>query len=224
MDLKVVGVLSYFPLESAYIRGCKKYNDIIEVRADLIGEKYQEAIEKFTKIKPILLTVRSEKEGGVYVPSRKEIYIRNIDKVEFIDIELSSIHEMQFVVHHARAKKKKVILSYHSFDSIPKERELDKLVQRAELANADMFKAAIFTLSHKTIVELCLWLRKITFKKTLDLCVMCMGSPKISLISRIVFPVFGSKLVYGKLGKASAAPGQPDSFLLYKILKEERYS
>lgn len=223
-DVKIVGVLSYFPLESAYIRGTKRYNDIIEIRADLIGEKYAQAIEKFSKVKPLLLTVRSEKEGGVYVPSRKEIYMQSLDRVEFIDVELSSLPEMESVVHHARAKKKKIILSYHSFDRVPSERDLDRLLKNAEISGADIFKVAVFSLSYKIITELSLWIKKTVFKKTIDLAVMCMGSPKIAMISRIVFPVFGSKLTYGKIGKSSAAPGQPDSFLLYKILKDEKYS
>lgn len=224
MDVKIVGVLSYFPLESAYIRGAKNYNDIIEVRVDLIGEKYEEALAKFSKIKPILLTVRSEKEGGIYVPSRKEIYIKNLDKADYIDVELSSVSDMEHVIYQAKAKKKKVMLSFHSFDRVPSERELDMLLRNAEISGADIFKVAVFSLSYKIITDLSLWIKKTIFKKTIDLAVMCMGNPKVSLISRIVFPVFGSKFVYGKLGKSSAAPGQPDSFLLYKILKEEKYS
>lgn len=224
MDVKIVGVLSYFPLESAYIRGMKRYNDIVEIRADLIGDNHTLAIEKFSKIKPILLTVRSEKEGGAFVPSRKKIYLQNMDKAEFIDIELSSVDEMGDVLHEALSRRKKVILSYHSFDSLPKERELDRMFQKAELHNASMFKAAFFARSHNMIIELSMWLRKATLKRTTEVSLMCMGDPKISLLSRIVFSIFGSRLVYGRLGKSSAAPGQPDSFTLYKILKEERYT
>lgn len=221
--MKIVGVISYFPIESAYIRGCKKYVDIIEIRADLIGEKYPQAIEKFSKIKPVMLTIRSEKEGGYPFPLRKEAYLKYIPEVDFIDVEISSIPELEEVIYNARSQKKKVVLSCHFFDRVPSAREIDKLLQKAELSNGDVFKIAVFSNSYSVIVELALWLRKTVFRKTIDISAMCMGNPKVALLSRIVFPVFGSKLVYGRVGNKGSAPGQPDAFLLHKILKEDRY-
>ncbi len=220
--MNVIGVISYFPLESAYIKEFKKYTDILEIRADLIQKDYHKAIRKFSKIKPIIITVRAESEGGMYIPYRKQIYLEFIDEVDFVDIELSSLPEFLDVVQIARSKGKKVILSYHSFDGRVNDRELDKLFRRAELDGGDIFKAAVFSTSYKTIVELALWARRISFKNSDTLLsLMCMGHPKISLISRIVLPVFGSKFVYGRVGREGSAPGQPSVSLLYKILKSD---
>lgn len=127
-DVKIVGVISYFPIQSAYIRGLKKYVDILEVRADYLQDKTQSAIEKFSKIKPIIFTVRSEKEGGVYSPKRKDLYFSFLDKVDFIDVELSSLPGFKDVVEIAKSKKKKVILSFHDFEGIPSESVLQKKV------------------------------------------------------------------------------------------------
>ena len=219
-DVKVVGVITYFPIQSAYIRGLKKYVDILEVRADYLQDKTQDAVEKFSKIKPIIFTARSEKEGGVYIPKRKDLYFSFLDKVDFIDVELSSLPEFKDVVATAKSKKKKVILSFHDFEGVPSEDVLQKKFEQCEMEGGDVFKVAVFATKTSAIVNLALFTRKLSFKKTSTLlCIMCMGDPKVSLLSRIVLPVFGSSFVYGRLGSEGSAPGQPDAFELYKILK-----
>jgi 3-dehydroquinate dehydratase len=50
-DVKVVGVITYFPIQSAYIRGLKKYVDILEMRADYLQDRTQDAVEKIFKNK-----------------------------------------------------------------------------------------------------------------------------------------------------------------------------
>ena len=230
IDTKVVGVITYFPLESAYIRGIKKYVDLIEIRGDIIQQDgIEKAISKLSGIKPIVLTIRAEDEGGkpIYEGDRKGLYLRFMDSADFIDIELSHIDELQEVVKTAESKRKKVIISYHNFERTPSERELNKIFSRFMKTGGDVLKVATFGRSRGDIVNLSLfarkiWLHRITKRiKGLEFCVMCMGDPTISFLSRVVLPVFGSDYVYGKVGRSEgSAPGQPDAFELSKILKD----
>lgn len=219
---KIIGVLTYFPLESAFIRGAKKYLDIIEVRGDLIGDEVLigKAVEKFSRLKPIILTVRSEKEGGVAIQNRKALYLKFLDSVDYIDVELSSLPDFRDVVSSAESKKKKVILSFHDFEGSANAKVLERKFSEFQVQGGDVFKSAVFARSKDELVELALFTRKISFKKRdFSVCVMCIGDPKISFLSRIVLPIFGSDWVYGRLGRIEGAPGQPDSFQLSKILK-----
>ncbi len=219
MNTKIIGVVSYFPLESAYIRSAKSYTDILEVRVDLISE-YLEAIQKLKRIKPIILTVRSEREGGRYFPKRREAYLELMDYADYVDVELSSYDEMTEVIFSAHAKKKRVILSYHSFERMPSVKDFDRMLVMSEEKNADVFKAAVLSSNPYDIVELAFWVRKASMRKRgVELCVMCMGDERTSLLSRVVLPVFGVRYVYGKLGRLSGAPGQPDVKTLHTILK-----
>ena len=230
IDTKIVGVITYFPIESAYIKGIKKYVDLIEIRGDIIqhDDVIDKAISKLSGIKPIVLTIRSEDEGGrpIFETDRKELYLRFMEKSDFIDIELSHVDELWEVMKTAESKRKKVIISYHNFDRTPSERELNKIFSRFMKTGGDILKIATFGRSRGDIVNLSLfarkiWLHKITRRiRGLELCVMCMGDPTISFLSRIVLPVFGSDYVYGKVGRSEgSAPGQPDAFELSKILK-----
>jgi len=228
LKTKIVGVITYFPIESAYIRGLKKYIDILEIRGDIIPQEIDRAISKFSNLKPLILTIRSENEGGrpLFGMNRKELYFSFMEKVDFIDVEISNYKEFQDVIRTAEAKKKKVIMSYHNFERTPSERELDGIFKEFIKAGGEILKIATLGRRKEDLVVLSLFARKINLQRMsrnivgLEICLMCMGDPLISFLSRIVLPIFGSDYVYGKIGhKEGSAPGQPDAFELAKILK-----
>ena len=231
IKVRVVGVITYFPVESAYIKGIKNYVDVVEIRGDIVGDRMSDAIQKFSKIKPVILTIRSEDEGGrpLHGADRKEMYFKFLREVDFIDVELSHADDLIDVIRTAESKRKRIILSYHNFERTPSERELDRIFKEFMKVGGDIFKVATFGRGKEDIVLLALFTRKISLQRArrnirgLEICTMCMGNPLISFLSRLVLPIFGSDYVYGKVGQThGSAPGQPDAFELAKLLKNSR--
>ncbi|MBI5642005.1 MAG: type I 3-dehydroquinate dehydratase [Deltaproteobacteria bacterium] len=192
--------------------------EILEVRIDTFSDRGIDKLKKdFIKLKaltdlPILLTVRSAKEGGKYPidsEKRAEIFENLIPFSDIIDIELSSSEIMKDVVNSAKRKGKKVIISYHNFKSTPGESDLQGIIRKARQKGGDIVKIAAFAADPLDLKRLAGFLINSN-----DLIIIAMGQSGAA--SRVFFPMLGSLVTYGSL-TGSTAPGQ----LSLKDLRKE---
>lgn len=189
--------------------------DIIELRIDSFSKPQLKkivslisSIKKISKL-PIIATVRSPKEQGpgrgllkLKDHERKQIYESILPLVDIIDIELSSTTINKPIIKLAHKLKKKAILSYHNFRSIPSTKELNMLVKKFKSLSGDILKIAATPRKSSDVWK---FLFACSQMKKINRIFIVMGS--IGTISRIIGFLFGSCLTYAYIEKTNA-PGQ----------------
>lgn len=161
-----------------------------------------EKLKKITKL-PILLTIRSTKEGGqAELPDRERaaLYRVLIPFADLVDIELNSSGIRKNVVDFAKRAKKRVIISHHDFESTPGDKKLRKIIESARASGGDIVKIASLVNTQDDLRRLAGLLCSED-----DLIVIGMGP--LGKPSRVFFPMLGSLITYGSTTK-STAPGQ----------------
>ncbi|MEE9542586.1 MAG: type I 3-dehydroquinate dehydratase [Thermodesulfobacteriota bacterium] len=189
-------------------RALKAGADLLEVRLDTFSKRGIKEIEAPLKRLrkrgvPLILTVRSTKEGGsgkLTDSERLAHFKKLLPLVDAVDIELGSGRILKKVIKAAHEEKKKVIVSYHNFTSTPKAEKLASLIKEARVAGADIIKLAT---SAKGKAEL----RRLAGLLTVntDLIVIAMG--RGGSASRVFFPMLGSLITYAGITGINA-PGQ----------------
>lgn len=152
---------------------------------------------------PVILTVRSVKEGGkadLSDTQRLELFNGLIPCADYVDIELSSSAVIKNVINSAKKRGKKVIVSYHNFKSTPGAQALEKIIRQGRAQGADIVKVATAVRRAEDLNALAGLL--INEK---GLAVIGMGA--LGEASRIFFPMLGSLFTFGSVS-ASTAPGQ----------------
>ncbi|MBI5468583.1 MAG: type I 3-dehydroquinate dehydratase [Deltaproteobacteria bacterium] len=190
--------------------------DILEVRVDTFKDRDPEAIKKDLKTigsaLPLLLTVRSVKEGGanpITDKKRAEIFEALMPFADMVDIELSSGGILKTVVNSASRHGKQVIISYHNFKATPGVKALQDIVRKARRSGAGIVKIATFVKGPEDLRRLAKILSEFN-----DLIVIGMGGP--GACSRVFFPMLGSLITYGSIDRPTA-PGQ----IALKEIKKE---
>lgn len=193
--------------------------DIAELRVDLfVSKDLSHVVKQALKFKniPTIATVRSSLEGGRWknaAPKRLQLYQALLPHVSGIDIEYSSSSLLRPLIRQAKKLKKTVIVSYHHFSSTPALTVLEKKVQDAKKAGADIVKIATLARGAEDLLVMsALTLRH--WQK--GLITICMG--KEGAFSRIVFPQFGSLITFARF-KTPSAPGQIELKKLASLLK-----
>lgn len=162
---------------------------------------------------PVILTIRSKKEGGGYEISDAEragLFDALTARVQAVDIELGSKKLAREVAAGAKRRRKKVIISYHNFTSTPFAGVLKDKVEKARGLGADIVKIAAAARAGAELKRLAGLL-----VNDKGLIVIAMG--EYGACSRVLFPALGSLITYGSLTTASA-PGQPSVGELKKRL------
>ncbi len=212
MDWKapgIAGVLAGEISAASIKRAARSGADLIEVRVDTFRDRglntLTEGLKRLrskTKL-PVILTVRSRKEGGKYAigdRDRLELFKNLMPFADIADIELSSGGIIKNVVDSARGHGKKVIISYHNFKTTPGDRVLLDIVRKARAKGGDIVKLAAFARGSQDLRRLACVLTDSN-----DLIVIAMG--KAGSASRVLFPAIGSLITYGSLTDKTA-PGQ----------------
>jgi len=202
------GVIAGERAQSAARKAVRAGADILELRADTFADASAEAMRSvITGLKglgkPLLLTIRSRKEGGAHqIPDREraKLYTALMPLVDAVDIELGSRAILKDVVKSAKDNNKKIIISYHDFKATPGERKLQDIIAGAREKGADIVKIAAFAKGPEDMKRLASLLAGQD-----DLIVIAMG--EYGRASRVFFPMLGSLLTYGSV-TASTAPGQ----------------
>lgn len=182
---------------------------LLEVRVDTFRDTEPgnllasfEKLKKIAKL-PILLTIRSSKEGGAAdLPEKKRaaMFASLIPYCDLVDIELGSSGIRKIVVDSAKRAKKRVIVSHHDFESTPGDKKLRKIIESARAAGGDIVKIASMVNSRDDLRRLA---GLLCSEK--DLIVIGMGP--LGRPSRVFFPFLGSRIAYCPISE-STAPGQ----------------
>ncbi|MFT8606946.1 MAG: type I 3-dehydroquinate dehydratase [Liquorilactobacillus ghanensis] len=172
---------------------------------------------------PLLLTFRTQAEGGVQPLSTAQYFIllrQLIDQQlgDAIDIEVArSRQNVIETIQAAHQQNLPVILSNHDFQATPTEA---KLVARLTLMNdlqADIAKIAVMPHSAADVLTLLTATHTAAEYLPLPLITMAMGD--LGKITRLSGELFGSVLTFGSVGSASA-PGQIPAQTLRSLLNE----
>ena len=182
---------------------------ILELRIDRFKfRSEEELIRKIRALKklriPLIATLRSRKEGGARsIPEARRIQLfkKVLPWTDAIDLELSSKRLLK-LIPHARRRGNRVILSYHNFHSTPPDRTLEGLLRKARRQGADLVKIAVTPQKKEDVGRLLLFTSQHREKSLVSIAMGRFGKP-----SRILAPLFGSRLGYTFIGR-SQAPGQ----------------
>ena len=198
-------------------KAAKAGADLIEWRADFfMGLKEKDKVihmaEKLSKRldgRPLLFTIRTDKEGGEVSLTEQEyeticLWAAESKAVDLVDVEVFSGNRSALIdkLHETGVR---VVASSHDF---AKTESKEALVQRflsMEKTGADILKIAVMPQSFSdtiTLMDATLLASAHTEKPLIS---MSMGST--GMVSRIAGESFGSAVTFGTVGEASA-PGQ----------------
>jgi len=205
--------------------------DVLEIRLDLLGTRDSGLAVGITgKIKaetglPLILTNRSSAEGGKWEGSEKErieilkellTSFSREGGVDAVDIELSAGEkERAELISTAKKQGKTVIVSFHDFSKTPSFQEMEKIIEEAFRAGADIAKLAVMPGSMQDILDL-LRLTLNAREARRPVCTIAMG--KLGKHTRVIAPLYGSVLSYASV-ESSAAPGQLQANKVKKMME-----
>lgn len=181
--------------------------DMLELRVDglLRGMKPEELAAVSLQM-PMLLTVRTQEEGGLYpfadTQSRAEMAFRLLPQAAALDWEIAHLAEVPHLVEAAKKAGVPIIASAHDFEKTPSEDTLRTLEIRARELGADVVKFA-FALNRAEDMQVGVNLLR---RASGPMAVMGMGA--LGPVSRLLYAQYGSCLVYGYFGDSPTAPGQ----------------
>lgn len=177
--------------------------------------------------KPVLVTFRTAKEGGV-LPISDDLYFEIYKAVladgraDLIDVELFMPEEpVQELIKLAHEKDVKVIMCNHDFDATPAKDEIVRRLSLMEERNADICKIAVMPQSNNDVLTLLTATTEMYARARRPLITMSMGA--LGMVSRVSGEVFGSSATFGAAAKASA-PGQVPVAELRTILSTLKLS
>lgn len=192
------------------IRQQRSETDLIELRIDMLLQAATPlaAITRALRQRrhPVLLTLRTSDEGGVYswkASERMDLFEKLIPLADAIDVELHNAEALRGVLRLARTKGRGVILSAHSLRRKITQGRGERWLENFSHFRADIYKMATLCRNHEDMKVL---VRLLIDHPEKRLAVMATGP--MSGISRVVLPALGSKLVYGYLDEPTA-PNQP---------------
>lgn len=200
--------------------------DLLEIRVDTFNQKTLKNAENELKTakklskKPILLTVRSAKEGSkkALSPKQREALFKGlIPFSDIIDIELSSKTILKNVIKEAKKHKKKVIISYHNFTKTPQKGAMDKFIKEANSQGADIVKIAAKAKNLKDIKRLT---SVVADNDNIISIAMGTEKDKVAQSTRFFFPLLGSMITYGSTSGQKTAPGQVSVKELKEFFKQ----
>lgn len=209
-----LATLENFQKNSSIFSGC----DLIEIRIDeyMDLDKTEEILAETAKKIPILLTIRTNKEGGTWEideQKRFTLFQRFAPYAKAFDLEILS-DLMATKSRQNFAMDSTAIASFHDFEKTPDKDFLNDIISQGHSWGADVIKLACKVNKAEDIKLLKNFLQENTSH---NLCIIGMGEE--ALETRIQFPALGSKLSYG-FTDISAAPGQISAKELAKKIKD----
>lgn len=206
--------------------------DVLEWRIDFLDEAYdipsiiscgkqlREAVGQDT---PILMTFRTEKEGGEK-PAAPEVYadiciaVAESGIVDLIDVEsLTGDEVVQRIITAAHKAGVYVIASYHDFQKTPPKEEIVARLCKMQDQGADILKIALMPQCREDVLTLMDATRDMFENHTQHpLITMSMGG--MGVVSRLAGESYGSSATFGAAAHASA-PGQVGIADLARVLE-----
>jgi 3-dehydroquinate dehydratase-1 len=208
----VAGVITGGVRQSVVEKALRAGADALELRIDTFGElrtdRIVEQVKRLKRIRavkkiPLIITIRSKKEGGerdLRDKERADVFGALMPYADYIDIEIRSAKSLKNVILSAKKAGKRVIVSYHNFSSTPGPSALGDIVKKGRKAGGDIVKIAAAVKDPDDLARLARVLLE-----NRNLIVIAMGEKGAS--SRVFFPMLGSLVTYGSLTQKTA-PGQ----------------
>lgn len=193
-----------FLLEEAKIQRA----DIVELRMDLWSGFFREDMhQKLARFKekigiPMLVSFR----GGHPFPSWwQPLHWRALASASLIDVEWNPKYPWKEIRAQVKAMNLGLIISHHEYEKTPAVPKLMKIVRAARAKGADLVKIATKAADEEDIRTL------MTISETFSPKALgtVMGMGVWGGLSRYMAPVFGSSLVYGFIGAATAIGQAP---------------
>lgn len=203
----ITGSIGLRDVKKAVVSGA----DLLEIRVDTFRRRGPDdiilALRPLKDVgRPLILTVRSKKEGGrVHIPDGKrlELFVALAPFAAYVDIELGSSAILKSVVDLCRRLGKKLIVSYHNFKKTPGAKELAGIVKKSRALRPDIVKIACAANGAEDLRRLASLL---VYHEGHDgLSVIGMG--RYGRASRVFFPALGSRIAYASVTETTA-PGQ----------------
>ncbi len=180
--------------------------DVVELRIDQFSSTdttyVTEQLRRFSEF-PTIATIRTQDEGGRWAGSdeeRLQLFRAAIPEVHGVDIELASEAILSDVVAEAREKDRLVIISHHDFSGTPSLSELTDMAMSAKEHGADLVKISTMTAGRDDVQTLAAFLVQ---HAELGLIVIGMGGHGV--VTRVAFPVLGSRLTYAFSGQPAVS-------------------
>jgi len=174
--------------------------DLFELRLDALFPRCEEVDATLRHLRaPLIMTARHPREGGTNQLSllkRRALLLRFLPHAAYVDIELRSAGAFGAILEAARAKKIRIIVSFHDFNGTPPRSRLDEIARTAKSLGADLLKIATRTDTSAQLARL----RDFFQRERLDMKIAAMGVGRLGRASRLEFARLCSDLNYGHLG------------------------
>jgi len=182
--------------------------DLVEVRLDVMESfDLSEIIRAASK--PVIITYRSQKEGGMGRASHGELldYLKEAVRLgaDYVDVEYAIPPEHRRLLFEERGNSK-LILSKHFRNGTPSKEKLEDLFRKMAATGADMVKIVTHAgdLADNLTV---LGLIPLAEKMGVGIVALCMGP--LGRISRVACPLLGGAFTFASLKKGQeSASGQ----------------
>lgn len=192
--------------------------DLVEWRVDHFNEAADypavAAVSKQIKAalnKPLLITFRSSREGGVREESdaaygERYRYLLEQGQLDLLDLELFMPDELvKELIELAHIKNVKVVMCHHNFERTLSKEELVTYLVKMDQMQADICKIAMMPQEPQDVLTL--MKATLAAKERVKRPMITMSMGGLGTISRIAGQLFGSAATFGIADKASA-PGQ----------------
>jgi 3-dehydroquinate dehydratase-1 len=192
--------------------------DLFELRLDALFPRREEVEAALRHLRaPLIITARHPREGGsnqLSVQKRRALLLRFLPHAAYVDIELRSAGAFAAILEAARAKRIRIIVSFHDFNETPRRPRLDEIARTAKSLGADLLKIATRTDTSAQLARL----RDFFRRERLDMKITAMGVGRLGRVSRFEFARLRSALNYGHLGSPQAE-GQLSIRQLRRLLR-----
>ncbi len=182
--------------------------DFCELRLDLIRPELSELKQLLSIKKSVIITCR-EAEGIDRLKYLKEAVKHS---PEYIDIEFETEESVKIeLIGLCEVYGVKRIHSYHNFEETPELEFLEKIIEEENKNfKPSLIKIATYVNSERDNITLLSLLRQ-----NIPLAVIGMG--EMGKKTRVLAPLFGSKITFAGIDGNYSAPGQCDYFELKRI-------
>ena len=190
--------------------------DMLEIRLDTLFLSGTLVLEKIKKINlPVILTIRHSNEKkpqcrycssdtNIFTESKRlSLFLRYIPSVEYIDIEFNACIRNE-IVDIAKKYQKKIIISYHNFDTCPSDVKINKMIKQCEKIDGTIFKIATKLMCLSSALKFMQYCSSYRIQEQLIFIPM----QKTGILFRIFGFLYGVNFTYGTLSTQDSFIGQ----------------
>lgn len=217
-------------LQQAQVIAANADADMAEFRIDLLDFATDtprvialgQQVNQILKHKPLLVTIRTQQEGGKLALSDAEyakIYQQYLHQPFFQLLDIEMFRDENIVknlTQLAHQHKVLVVMSNHDFKQTPDQQEIIRRLLKQDQLGADILKIAVMPNSKQDVLTLMNATLAVSQQSRKPLLTMSMGG--LGSLSRVGSANMGASLSFGMIGEPSA-PGQIDVTQLKTILK-----